>query len=320
MSLGGGRDPRVTSLTPERGPLFGSWPSGWGGSVAGVTKVKDAIAAAPVVGPVAKRAYRVVRRYRFAHSYYAAKLKRMRAWSLANTEETNFYYELTPRNEATLTSLVAAVCGVDVGVVEHYVDEAKSDAALRRHIENFLLADPALADAVPALGRRVGWYAFVRAMKPALVIETGVAHGVGSCVIAAALLRNRSEGYEGTYVGTEIDPLAGQLFVEPYSSVGRIQYGDSIESLKTIGQPVDLFINDSDHSAEYEAREYEVISPKLSPRAVLLGDNSHVTTALRDFAAGSGRPFLFFREEPADHWYPGAGIGISPTTLPVSPP
>jgi hypothetical protein len=32
-------------------------------------------------------------------------------------------------------------------------------------------------------------------------------------------------------------------------------------------------------------------------------------TSLSTWAESTGRMFDFFREEPMDHWYPGAGIG-----------
>ena len=44
---------------------------------------------------------------------------------------------------------------------------------------------------------------------------------------------------------------------------------------------------------------------------MLFGDNSHVTDKLYQFALATGRNFLFFSEKPADHWYPGAGIGAA---------
>ena len=81
----------------------------------------------------------------------------------------------------------------------------------------------------------------------------------------------------------------------------------SLESLDNI----DLFINDSDHSANYEKAEYELVRSKLSPRAIVLGDNAHVTSELAEFSMLHGRRFVFFSEEPEDHWYKGAGIGIS---------
>jgi hypothetical protein len=53
------------------------------------------------------------------------------------------------------------------------------------------------------------------------------------------------------------------------------------------------------------------MTTRLSPRAVILGDNSHATDSLLDYSRKAGREFIFFDERPADHWYPGAGIGIS---------
>lgn len=160
-------------------------------------------------------------------------------------------------------------------------------------------------------GRRLGWYALVRALKPRTVVETGVDKGLGSCVLAAGLLRNRAEGHPGRYLGTDINPQAGWMFQGAYREAGEILYGDSIESLQRLEGPIDLFINDSDHSSEYEEREYACIALKLSPTAVVLGDNAFVTDKLYQFAVVTGRRFLFFSEKPADHWYPGAGIGAA---------
>ena len=51
-------------------------------------------------------------------------------------------------------------------------------------------------------------------------------------------------------------------------------YGDSIETLKQLPQAVEVFINDSDHSAEYEEREYQIIESKLVSDSIVLGDNA----------------------------------------------
>jgi hypothetical protein len=123
-------------------------------------------------------------------------------------------------------------------------------------------------------------------------------------------MRNKAEGFDGKYIGTDKDPNAGFLFTKPYSDFGKIFYGDSIESLKAI-QDIDLFINDSDHSADYEYHEYLTIAANLTPNAIILGDNSHISDSLRRFSEERHRHFLFFPEKPKDHWYPGAGIGIS---------
>ncbi len=112
-------------------------------------------------------------------------------------------------------------------------------------------------------------------------------------------------------IGTDLNPAAGGLFQPPYTEHGQILYGDSIEALRSLEGPIDLFVNDRDHSPDYEAGEYLAIADKLSSRAVILGDNAHCTDALHAFALKTGRSFLFFQERPQDHWYPGAGIGAA---------
>ena len=88
-------------------------------------------------------------------------------------------------------------------------------------------------------------------------------------------------------------------------------YGDSVARLRLLREPIDLFINDSDHSPGYELLEYETIEPKLSAQAIVLGDNAHATATLMLWSEKTERQFLFWKEEPVRHWYPGAGIGIS---------
>ena len=166
-------------------------------------------------------------------------------------------------------------------------------------------------DKSPSFGRRLGWYAIARALRPRVIVETGVDRGLGSVLLCAALKRNTAEGYLGRYYGTDINPYAGVLLDAPWSEHGKILYGDSITSLSKLTETVDLFINDSDHSADYEYQEYQTVKPLLSPHAVVLGDNAHANDMLLRFSEENGRRFLFFKEQPRGHWYPGAGIGIS---------
>jgi hypothetical protein len=251
------------------------------------------------------------RRRSMARRYYADRLAMIERWAWRDTESSNFYYRLTPSNRDHLAHALAVVTGESHDAIVRYFDEIEGDEQLRMHIQQSLKSTDYGRDIRVNFGRRIGWYALVRTLKPAVVVETGVDHGVGSCVLASALLRNVSDGSSGRYFGTEVRPEAGQLFREPYTQVGSILYDDSIRSLQKLEGSVDLFINDSDHSGEYEYQEYLAIEPKLSSRAVILGDNAHVTDSLSRFSRERGRKFIFFAEKPSDHWYPGAGIGIS---------
>lgn len=161
-----------------------------------------------------------------------------------------------------------------------------------------------------ACGRRVARYALVRLLRPGLVVETGVDQGVGVCVLAAALLRNAAEGHPGRYIGAELRRGAGACFCGRWAAAGEVRYGDTLDTLAAIDRPIDLFVNDSDHSADHEAREYAPIRDKLSETAVVIGDNAHATDRLSCFARETGRQFLFAPGVPLDHWNPGAGVGL----------
>jgi predicted O-methyltransferase YrrM len=229
-------------------------------------------------------------------------------WSFTSREDTNFTYRLTAINEKYLAHAVALATGATSHEALSYIEEAKSDDVLIQHILSYtkLGPDRAYSDMRADLHKRLGWYAVVRILKPQLIVETGVDKGLGTVALAAAVLKNG----KGRVVGTDINPNAGALLSGQYRTVAEIMYGDSIKSLEKLTD-IDLFINDSDHSIEYECAEYQTIVKRLSPKAIIIADNAHVGTALMDWAETNGWQFLFWKEEPQKHWYPGAGIGFA---------
>jgi len=252
-------------------------------------------------------------RARIVAGYMLPQFRHALSWLLTSKETTNFTYDLTQKNKDYLCATLSVVTGVPMSTLSGYLSEIEENESLRRHVaEATKSSDLAYqADAVARFHKRIGWYALTRALKPKVVVETGVDKGLGSVVLCTDLLQNQKEGHSGHYYGTDLNPKAGYLLCGKYSDVGEILYGDSVESLRALKQPVDLFINDSDHSADYEALEYETIAGKLSSGAVILGDNSHVTDKLMRFSTSQNRNFLFWQEEPMEHWYPGGGIGMS---------
>lgn len=263
----------------------------------------------------ATRLSRLPARAESASRVVARRIRQLVEWLVSSKEDTNYTYDLTPLNLTHLAAMVSVVTGRPAPEIQGYLAEPAADTALAAHYAQTLgRLSPemaAVADPAPRWSRRLGWYAIVRALKPRLVVETGVDKGHGALLLCAALKRNAREGHEGRYLGTDINPNAGYLLGGSYADHGKIMVGDSIASLRTLTQPIDLFINDSDHSADYEYAEYKTIAPLLHAGSVILGDNAHVTDRLARFAAETGRRFLFFREEPEAHWYAGAGIGFA---------
>lgn len=235
-------------------------------------------------------------------------------WLFTSREHHNYTYDLTPLNLDHLAWFVASVCNVPVNDVRGYIAEIEADDKLRAHIEQGTAgaARRGLADRKVRYGRRLGWYAIVRAMKPRHVVETGVDKGLGTCVLASALLRNAADGHPGRVTAIDINPEAGYLVhAEPWASVIDLVINDSIATIGDLDQPVDLFLHDSDHAVGHETNEFTTVEPKLAPGGLLLTDNAAVTDVLARHADASGRRFLFFKEEPDSHWFPGEGIGIA---------
>ena len=254
-----------------------------------------------------------VRRIAFASTFFNKKYIAILKWGVTSREDTNFTYELTEGNINFMAHAVATVTKKDFKTVRSYFNEAIHNKELKEHVlsETKKSTFGRYADKEVRFGRRLGWYAFVRIMKPKVVIETGIDKGLGAVLLCSALLKNKEEGFEGKYFGTDINPEAGYLLSGKYKEVGSVLYGDSIESLKKFKEPIDIFINDSDHSEEYEYQEYVTIEHLLSDQSILLGDNSHISDKLAVYATATNRNFIYFQEEPKNHWYPGAGIGIS---------
>jgi len=246
--------------------------------------------------------------------YLKPQIMNYARWLDRSDETSNFVYAI--RNFDHLAGWISAVINCPLNRAIQLINEVISDEYLLATIlpeQKTIQSEVLLRKIGPEIyGRRIGWYAIAREVKPRLIVETGVDKGLGSCVLARAIMRNAMEGRTGKYIGTDINSNAGSFFVNSdLSRFGEIRYGDSIESLKRLDSEIDLFINDSDHSPAYEANEYLAVEELLHQDSIILGDNSHVTSELYNFAMKSGRQFLYFQECPLDHWYRGAGIGAA---------
>lgn len=248
-----------------------------------------------------------------AGPHASRQLGQMLRWAFSSKEYYNHSYNLTKLNRDYLASYISVITGHPSPAIDKYMAELENDSTLRRTLEQLTLESPARhsCDVEPRYGRRLGWYALIRATKPAVVVETGVDRGLGTVVIAAALKRNAGEGFPGLVYATDILSDCGHLIAPDFKPFCRILLGDSVTLLKEFKEPTDIFLHDSNHQPEYEWSEFLAIEPRLHPASLVLSDNSMASPKLREFAARLGKPFLFFADQPENHWWPGDGIGTA---------
>ncbi len=265
----------------------------------------------PLIGPAVVFGLRAVTALRLI----AAHAHRTLRWLFTSREYTNLTYDLEPLNQLQMQWFLADLLGIPPGQVGGYFAEILADRELAGHISaRIAQSDEAFGtDRAIRLGRRLVWYALARAIKPRLIVETGIDKGLGSCVLCAALSRNAAEGVPGHYIGVDINPRAGFLFSGPYRRYGELVISDSLAFLRDhhFENGVDIFINDSDHSATHEQQEYRLVNASLAANAYVIADNAHVTDELLRFAESSGRRYRVFHEHPKNHWYRGCAIGIA---------
>jgi hypothetical protein len=226
---------------------------------------------------------------------------------LSAPEPHNYTYELA--NRPALVDWSASVAGVAPAEMQLLADAVDADDELRRRLRAATRRRWWWTKREPPFGRRVAWYLLVRVLKPALVVETGVHDGLGSLLLLRALELNAAEGSAGRLVSFDINPRAGWLVGADERWELRIEPASAgLAGVLAASGGVGLFIHDSLHTYENEHLELSTAERHLAAGGVLLTDNAHATSALRDICEARGLTFSEFREAPREHFYPGGAM------------
>lgn len=132
-------------------------------------------------------------------------------------------------------------------------------------------------------------YAFCRMLKPRVVVETGVAYGVTSSFILAALEENQA----GKLYSIDLPPLAkdaddfvGMLVPNALRGRWQLMRGASRHLLpdlvKSVG-PIDIFIHDSLHTYRNITFELDTVMPFTNRPAAILVDDAGMNGAFADW-------------------------------------
>lgn len=240
---------------------------------------------------------------------FARPLQALR-YLIAGKELTNFTYELGNLDE--LVSVLARALEVDPVRVQGWLDEVASDDELLGSLRTALQAHPDRGDE-PLFGRRLGWYAIVRALQPRVAVETGTHDGLGTALLLRALQRNAAEGSPGTLLTFDVDPDSGWLVPAELRSGLETVLGDVRRTLPEAlaGRRIGFFVHDSLHEYGHERWEFELALEHADDRLALVSDNARDSSSLADVAGERGLDYHQFDERPVRHFYPGAALGVA---------
>ncbi len=170
-------------------------------------------------------------------------------------------------NSQTDRRITRVVSGLNLGETQagRFMEEARRVRPL-----------PAAASAGPDLASpmccedRYTIYVVPRAAAPEVVVETGVAHGISSTFILAAMEAGRS----GRLISVELsrDPRVGQMVPQELRPRWTLRLGDSLRMLPGIladHPSIDMFVHDSRHSYRHMWREFTLIWPHMAPGGIL---------------------------------------------------
>lgn len=193
------------------------------------------------------------------------------------------------------TSVEGAVRGMEIALgqeVCHFLGEealAEIEDEVRQRTESIRSSAPfTLAHNADFILARF-CYLVCRALKPENVLETGVAYGVTSAFILKALEvsgQGALHSVDLPPLGRYADRFVGILIPEDLKARWRLHRGVSKRVLPcllpTIGQ-VEVFLHDSLHTHRNMRQEFRLVTPYLSPRAVVIADDVDGNPAFREW-------------------------------------
>ena len=175
-------------------------------------------------------------------------------------------------------------------------------------------------------------YVLCRALKPTVVVETGVASGMSSSYLLRALDKNgkgklysidvpwhtvtqnwKPHFSEETLTAMPIEKTSGWIIPDFIRSRWELIIGKSTEKLpqllNNVG-PVDVFFHDSEHTYDNMFWEFKTVWPALKKGGILLAHNIEATNAFVDFEGSVGGEHFSVSGVNNDGWKVTTGAKI----------
>ena len=194
--------------------------------------------------------------------------------------------------EEIMAGLDGALAG-DVAAILHEDGLAEIGAEVRERVERLgpALPFPLAHNAAPSLARLC--YVLCRALRPAVVLETGVAYGVSSSFITKALAMNghgELHSVDRAPVRAGVEDYIGALVPEQLRSRWTLHRGTSRRLLPDLLPELEglsLFVHDSQHTYRNISWELRTVTPRLTRPAAVLVDDTAGNRAFEQWVEGS---------------------------------
>ena len=191
-------------------------------------------------------------------------------------------------------SRLAKFAGISSRDVRRYRAELVADSSFNAHLE------ANRAEARGGFGRAAELYVLARALKPMVIVETGVASGVSSAHWLRALARNEKGKLYSIDLPNLNDGVAlpagkepGWIVPDNLRSRWDLRLGDSRELLPKLLDEVvfvDVFFHDSDHAKEAMMFEFQAAYPVVRQGGLILSDDTNYNDAWDEFCKTSLLP------------------------------
>lgn len=236
------------------------------------------------------------------------------AYVLFDPEVDSFTYAID--NEPELVTFLSESLGLERSRVASLTAETRTDPELNEGLRRRVRWRPDYKRQAHLGGYRTAAWVVARALRPALIVETGILDGLGSLVLLRALERNGEEGHPGRLLSFDTTEGSGWLVPTRLRALWEPVYARSEEALVlAIGlRRVGMLVQDSDPSYANQRAEFSAAVDHRDERIALLAFNNW-ETALSDVCSERLLSYGEFREQPR-HWYKGAPLGLGLTPRP----
>ena len=194
---------------------------------------------------------------------------------------------------------LAGIARERAGRIRRYLDEPARHPGFSQHLTQCksIISRAEFTSAELYAKKVLVQYAAIRALRPEVIVETGVANGVSTAYLLLALQQN------GRGMLHSID-LGDPAYVPPGRAPGWVvpdwlrgkwkpHWGDATSILPDLMNQlgaVDVFVHDSLHTREHMLFEFEQAYPFIRHGGLLLADDALWNSAFLDFARSVGAP------------------------------